>query len=802
MRGIRARAAVAAALIPVLAVSAFVAPRAHAAGEPDLWSPHAPLTRHQTVSISYLAPGSHLVSVFLLANDGALDSQGKLVNGALVTPTTDWTLAAGEDGPRVVFGQVQYTDGSWSPTTQLAFELDLSPGSAMLIDVDWLNLNTPLSDVHVIRRSPATHLHGWTQPVNGPAVASFVTDGIWRVGIVDPTRTYAPGVHQTGVTPPGELCADVCVTVEPVAWMNAPDCFDGPGTVTIHEVQLHTDRDVRTLDADFRMQCQGRIFAGSIRYGSDRPLTALDQSVEHLTFRDVNVGETSASQTLTFTNIGDTPVEVGEAALSDFPNFAAPDAFELTSDECSLATIDPGGSCRIDVTFTALERGGHSALLTLPDSTVNGARKVVLRGIGEQLSTIELQVSDYFFGTRTKVVMTVSPPRGSGLCGPRFWLEGPEWSMPWWSIDSSDPEREVFTGYTDLLPGDYVATATLENCMNYRPAAAEPVEFSVTGDPTPPTGTLTINGFDPHSNELDVVFYAPATDEDSSVSGFAIAWSRTNTFNWITFPSYSPNGTIRLFEGDGLYTIKAKWKNYAGVWSEPVEATINLDTVAPQVSAPRQEIVEGSSISSGRVTVRVPWAAVDGGSGIGSTTLAQRTNSGAWKVVASTATGLAQGSGTVDRVLKPGNAHTFRANAIDQATNNSGWAMGPKVGLKVFQESNAKVTRTGKWKSASGSMYWGSAARYSVKAGATTSMTFTGRTVGWVSRMGPDRGRAEVYVNNVLVKTVDLYAASYSNQRVVWAQTWDSAATRTVKIRVVGTAGRPRVDLDAFVVGQ
>lgn len=56
-------------------------------------------------------------------------------------------------------------------------------------------------------------------------------------------------------------------------------------------------------------------------------------------------------------------------------------------------------------------------------------------------------------------------------------------------------------------------------------------------------------------------------------------------------------------------------------------------------------------------------------------------------------------------------------------------------------------------------------------------------------------------INGVLKATVELHAASYQNQRVVWTGSWSSSVTRTTPVRVVGTTGRPRVDLDAFVAG-
>jgi len=59
-----------------------------------------------------------------------------------------------------------------------------------------------------------------------------------------------------------------------------------------------------------------------------------------------------------------------------------------------------------------------------------------------------------------------------------------------------------------------------------------------------------------------------------------------------------------------------------------------------------------------------------------------------------------------------------------------------------------------------------------------------------------------VLVNGVKVATVDLYSTTARHQQVVWAGSWASATSRTITIRVLGTSGRPRVDLDAFVTAN
>ena len=45
-----------------------------------------------------------------------------------------------------------------------------------------------------------------------------------------------------------------------------------------------------------------------------------------------------------------------------------------------------------------------------------------------------------------------------------------------------------------------------------------------------------------------------------------------------------------------------------------------------------------------------------------------------------------------------------------------------------------------------------------------------------------------------------LYASAVAFQRLAWTQNWATGASHTVMIRALGTAGRPRVDLDAVII--
>ena len=90
--------------------------------------------------------------------------------------------------------------------------------------------------------------------------------------------------------------------------------------------------------------------------------------------------------------------------------------------------------------------------------------------------------------------------------------------------------------------------------------------------------------------------------------------------------------------------------------------------------------------------------------------------------------------------------------------------------------------------------------RQSKERGASARFTFSGSRVVWYGPKGPTRGKAKIYLNGVYKKTVDLYASSYSPRNAVFSISWSNSAERVLRIDVLGTAGRPVVAIDEFVV--
>jgi hypothetical protein len=106
----------------------------------------------------------------------------------------------------------------------------------------------------------------------------------------------------------------------------------------------------------------------------------------------------------------------------------------------------------------------------------------------------------------------------------------------------------------------------------------------------------------------------------------------------------------------------------------------------------------------------------------------------------------------------------------------------------------------GTWPTVSSTSCSGGSERYATSAGASATYTFTGRSIGFVTTTSATRGTARIYVGGVLLATVDLRSSTTRYRVIAWQGHWSTYATRTIKIVVSGTAGRPRVDLDAFAV--
>jgi subtilisin family serine protease len=225
-----------------------------------------------------------------------------------------------------------------------------------------------------------------------------------------------------------------------------------------------------------------------------------------------------------------------------------------------------------------------------------------------------------------------------------------------------------------------------------------------------------------------------------------------------------------------------------------------LDEVRPIAAAPTVRLASGG-VGSDTIPLRVSWAAATDAapsSGIDEYQLWQRTKIGSswrsWRTVRTTKAR----SLLVD--VSPG-LHQFRVRARDGAGNWSTYKASAPFTLADPQGA-AAIDFVRSWSTQRLAAFFDGSTRYSAVMNASATHQFTGRQVAWIASRGPNRGRAEVYINGLLVKTVNLYTASHRHRQVVFMTDESPATTQTIMVKVVSkgaASSGSRVDVDAFI---
>ncbi len=128
-------------------------------------------------------------------------------------------------------------------------------------------------------------------------------------------------------------------------------------------------------------------------------------------------------------------------------------------------------------------------------------------------------------------------------------------------------------------------------------------------------------------------------------------------------------------------------------------------------------------------------------------------------------------------------------------------AKAPAVPIEVFDESSRYVHFSGGWRQAEFARYNGGMVRYAVDSGKTAWFTFQGTSITWIGPVGPTRGKANVYLDEVMVATVDAYARHFNPRAAIFSRTFDLLGTHTITIETMGTPGRQIIAIDEFRVG-
>lgn len=228
-----------------------------------------------------------------------------------------------------------------------------------------------------------------------------------------------------------------------------------------------------------------------------------------------------------------------------------------------------------------------------------------------------------------------------------------------------------------------------------------------------------------------------------------------------------------------------------------VNAYRAVDPVAP-VALPvnRHGINSGTVITDTTVSTSMTWpAATDDLSGVATYWLMRSANGGSWGTITSTAT-----TRSAKRDFVFGTEYRFRLRARDRAGNIGAAVDGPVVKASLVQEATSLATYAGSWTTTTHSSASGGKVRTSTTPGSSVVFRFTGRAIGIVAPKGSTRGSVKVYVDGAYVQTISLYRATPLSRIVIFARSWETGGTHTVRLVTASTSGRTRVDIDGAVI--
>lgn len=218
-----------------------------------------------------------------------------------------------------------------------------------------------------------------------------------------------------------------------------------------------------------------------------------------------------------------------------------------------------------------------------------------------------------------------------------------------------------------------------------------------------------------------------------------------------------------------------------------------LDTTAPTVTKPVTRFLVGGTYGP-TAPVRLLWSGSDLASGVDHYTLQRSLDGGAYTTIGSNLT-----TASANTTVLKDHTYRFRVQAFDEAGNPSAYAYGSIDVVKVTGDNGTSIDYSSSWRKVTSPSATGDSLHYSNAAGATARFTFRGQAIAWVAPIGPTRGSAQIFLDGKLMKTLNLNG-TFAPRIVQYTATWSKVGTHTIVVKVVGTTGHPRIDVDAFMI--
>ncbi|WP_228974811.1 N-acetylmuramoyl-L-alanine amidase [Streptomyces sp. DH12] len=233
----------------------------------------------------------------------------------------------------------------------------------------------------------------------------------------------------------------------------------------------------------------------------------------------------------------------------------------------------------------------------------------------------------------------------------------------------------------------------------------------------------------------------------------------------------------------GTRKVQVRAVHHSGRTTTTPAATVVAETTAPVFTTRPALALRAGTVDTTAVPLTLSWKATD-------TTALKEV-----RLTSPVARTYGPSVYSAAHTAKSGAATTWSLTAHDRAGNTAGASVS---GTHVILQETA-ATKSGTWAAKSSTSYLGGKSLASSTKNASLTWTFTGRSAAWVVSRAANSGQAYVYVDGVKAATVDLKSATTKYRDAIWTKTWATSAKHTVRIVVVGTAGRPAITTDGLV---
>jgi hypothetical protein len=330
-------------------------------------------------------------------------------------------------------------------------------------------------------------------------------------------------------------------------------------------------------------------------------------------------------------------------------------------------------------------------------------------------------------------------------------------------------------GGIDLDPSPNTMTLDV-TAVNDAPNAVNDAGVTVPEGAGPTYVAVLANDIDPDGDTMTITAKTNGTHGAVAITGGG------------TGLTYDP---VSRYHGTDVFTYTVSDGN-GKTDTATVLVTIPKDTTKPIVVAPAQRF-PGQTVATTTTKVRLGWSGSDPGSGIVKYQLQASVNGGTFaNVTLASAT-----STTIDRTLTTGATYRFRVRATDFEGNTSGYQYGPTFKVLRFQESSSTLTWTGAWNATTSASMLGGHGKSTTSTTRRVTFSNYGSDFAWIATRTATSGSAQVWVDGVLVTTVNLRSSSTLYRQLVFARHFTTPGAHTVEIRPMGGG---RVDIDAFTV--